>query len=233
MRAKKLDNITLIAVGSTRVLESVRALEYSMKNIQFPVAKIVTHERPKNLPARIHFESCKRLESSKEYSRYIIYDLHKHVDTDYCLLIQWDGFIINPDRWEDEFLNWDYIGAVWPIREDAYIDPFDNHRRVGNGGFTLRSKKLLEIPQRVEIPFEVNEGTFYKHMNAGSYNEDGNICVHNRHLFEKCGAKFAPVDIAVRFSQELEVPEAKGIVPFGFHRYLPKGQSIKHGGHNV
>jgi len=218
----KLDNITLIAVGSTRVSESVRALEYSMRNIQFPTVKIVTHEKPINLPSSINFESCQKLNSSKEYSHYIIYDLHKHIDTDHCLLVQWDGFILNPNKWEDEFLNWDYIGAPWPIRENAYIDPFNNHIRVGNGGFTLRSKKLLEIPQHVEIPFEVNKGTFYKHMNAGSYNEDGNICVHNRHLFEESGARFAPVDVAVRFSQELPVPESKDVTPFGFHRHVPE-----------
>ena len=89
------------------------------------------------------------------------------------------------------------------------------------------------MPHIEEIPFEVNEGTFSKHMNAGSYNEDGNICVHNRHLFEKHGVKFAPGEVAVRFSQELEVPESQGIVPFGFHCYLPKGQNIQHGGYNV
>ena len=123
--------------------------------------------------------------------------------------------------WSDDFLEWDYIGAVWPFRNDAFIDPFGNHQRVGNGGFTLRSRKVLEVPQIEDIPFEVNEGTFYKHMNAGAYNEDGNICVHNRHLFKKHGVKFAPIDVAVRFSQELPVPEATGIKPFGFHRYLP------------
>ena len=59
-------------------------------------------------------------------------------------------------------------------------------------------------------------------MNAQAYNEDGNICVHNKHLFEKHGVKFAPVEVAVRFSQELPVPESEGITPFGFHRYLPR-----------
>jgi len=221
MSKTKLDNVTLVAVGSTQVPKTIRALEYSMRDMQFAEVKIVTHEKPDNLSERIAFESCEKLNSSKEYSHYVIYNLHKHINTDYCLLIQWDGFIINSDKWDPEFLNWDYIGGAWPIRENAYIDPFDNHQRVGNGGFTLRSRKLLEVPQIEDIPFEVNQGTFYKHMNAGSYNEDGNICVHNRHLFEKHGVRFAPVDVAVRFSQELPVPESKGIRPFGFHRYLP------------
>lgn len=215
-----LPNVTLIAVGSTKVQETVVALKKSYSKINFNCVKIVTHEKPENLPDEIKFEQCDRLKSIDEYSFYCIYKLTENVQTDYCLLIQHDGFVIRPEKWDNEFLNYDYIGAPWPIRQDAYIDPFDNHIRVGNGGFTLRSKKLLEVPSKIEIPFEVNVGTFYKHMNAGSYNEDGNICVHNRHLFEQLGCKFAPIEVACRFSQELDVPEAKGIKPFGFHRYM-------------
>jgi hypothetical protein len=228
MEKIKLDNVTLLALGSTRIIESLVALQYSAKDIDFGAVKFVSHERPEKMPAGVQFEKFKDFEkiNFKEYSHYCIYNLVNHIETDFVLLIQWDGFIINPDKWEDEFLDWDYIGAAWPIREDAFIDPFGNHQRVGNGGFTLRSRKVLEIPQYEEIPFEVNQGTFYKHMNAGSYNEDGNICVHNRHLFEKHGVKFAPIDVAVRFSQELPVPESEGIVPFGFHCYLPKGQVL-------
>jgi len=219
----KLDNITLLALGSTQINENLMALKYSAKNIDFGAVKFISHECPKNLPENVQFEKFNDFEkiSFKEFSYYCIYKLIEHVDTDYMLMIQPDGFIINPDCWTDEFLDWDYIGAPWPIRDDAYIDPFGNHHRVGNGGFTLRSRKVLEVPQIEDIPFEVNQGTFYKHMNAGAYNEDGNICVHNRHLFEKHGVKFAPVELAVRFSQELPVPEAEGVRPFGFHRYMP------------
>ena len=226
MSKLELNNITLIAVGSTKVAQSISALEYSMQNIDFPIVKLITHEKPANLPEKIKFEQCRRLKSSKEYSFYVIYDLHNHIETDYCLLIQWDGFVINPLQWNNNFLEWDYIGAPWPIKADAYIDPFGNHIRVGNGGFTLRSKNLLDLPKYEHIPFEVNQGDFYKHMDAGSYNEDGNICVHNRHIFEKHGIKFAPIDIAAKFSQELPTPESEGIKPFGFHRHLPKGSII-------
>jgi hypothetical protein len=223
MEKLNLTNITLLALGSTQAWENLMALKYSTKGINFGAVKFISHERPENLPEGIQYEKFHDFEniSYKEFSYYCIYKLVEHVDTEYMLMIHPDGFVINPDSWTDEFLEWDYLGAPWPIRPDAYIDPFGNHQRVGNGGFTLRNRKILEIPQIEEIPFEVNQGTFYKHMNVGAYNEDGNICVHNRHLFEKHGARFAPLELAVRFSQELPVPEAEGIKPFGFHRYLP------------
>lgn len=223
MSKLQLKDITLLALGSTQIKENLMALQYSSKNIDFGAVKFISHKEPENLPENITYEKFNDFEniSYKEFSYYCIYKLVEHVDTKYMLMIHPDGFVINPQLWSNDFLEWDYIGAAWPIKEDAFIDPFGNHHRVGNGGFTLRSRKVLEVPQIEDIPFEVNEGTFYKHMNAGAYNEDGNICVHNRHLFKKHGVKYAPVEVAVRFSQELPVPEAKGIKPFGFHRYLP------------
>ena len=77
----------------------------------------------------------------------------------------------------------------------------------------------MEVPNWVEVPFDVNEGDFYKHMGVGLTNEDGNICVHNRHIYEAAGCRFAPLDVACRFSNESEVPEQNGIDTFGFHKY--------------
>ena len=45
--------------------------------------------------------------------------------------------------------------------KDSYIDPFGNQHQVGNGGFSLRSKKLLEVPTKVEVPWETNNSDFY------------------------------------------------------------------------
>jgi len=83
----------------------------------------------------------------------------------------------------------------------------------------LRSKKLLDLPAHVEIPWEVNVGDFYKHMNAGLYNEDGNICVHNRHIFEANGCKFAPVNVASKFAREATLPDSEKET-FGFHYHF-------------
>ena len=54
------------------------------------------------------------------------------------LIIQHDGFILNHKAWDNEFLNYDYIGAPVYWMGNKLIE-------VGNGGFSLRSKKLLKI----------------------------------------------------------------------------------------
>jgi hypothetical protein len=219
----ELPNVTLVCIASIKIPQSIFALQKSMHGINYGNVKFITHEDLPNLPEGIEFSKCHEIKSIDDYSYYCIYNLSQHIDTDYCLLIQHDGFVINPDKWDNDWFNYDYIGALWMKTPTAYIDPWGKGHRVGNGGFSFRSKKLLDVPKRAYVHFDVNWGDFYKHMDAGSTAEDGNICVHNRHIYEALGCKFAPVEVAARFSHERSLPETQGIKPFGFHFFLPEG----------
>jgi hypothetical protein len=68
------------------------------------------------------------------------------------LVAQWDGFVWQHRMWDPAFLDYDYIGAPWP----AHLTRGEQHRnhRVGNGGFSLRSRKLQQFlaeDPRVEV----------------------------------------------------------------------------------
>jgi|TARA_Y100000287_G_scaffold94206_1_gene75092 hypothetical protein len=231
-----LSRVTCFAIDNTnRVEETIQAL-HTCKNVaNFGEVKLVT------LPQYIekYQEECdeegiilerqvRPLTNIDEYNYYILYHLHKHINTDYVLLVQDHAFIINPDAWRDDFFDYDYIGAPWPWRERAYITPYGEHQRVGNGGFSLRSKKLLEVPLKQWIPFKVAEmSDFYQMFGGNNTNEDGNITVHNKHLYEKRGCKIAPIEVAKYFSYESPVPENSGIIPFGFHNNLPPGVTVE------
>jgi hypothetical protein len=87
----------------------------------------------------------------------------------------------------------------------------------------------MNLPNEVEIPFRVSDQPdFYKMFGCENTNEDGNICVHNRHIFEENGCKIAPLEVAKYFSYESPISENQGILPFGFHRNIPPGVSIVH-----
>jgi len=221
-----LNEVTLVSVAALNFDAVINAMEKSRRYISFFDCKIVTPTIPEKLPAGIKWEKASQLRLRSngidDYSHFMLYELWKVIESEYCLVIQADGYVLNPECWRDEFLNYDYIGAPWPKKEDAYIDPFGKHQRVGNGGFSLRSKRLLEVPRNHIVPWEVNTGNFYKHMNAASLAEDGNICVHNRHVFEGAGMSFAPLEVAMDFSRELPIPEFDGRRTFGFHRYKPQ-----------
>ena len=230
----ELSDVTLISVDTTDNLDgTLKGIYTSMMGINFGAVKLITTKEQikKNTDLKEEGitleEPVREIKNYNDYNYYVIYCLHNHVETSHCLLVQPDGFVLFPDKWDDEWLKYDYIGAPWPLVKDSYIDPFGNQHQVGNGGFSLRSKKLLEVPTKVEVPWETNNSDFYW-MPPGvvNYHEDGNICVHNRHIFVEQGCEFAPVNVAARFSQENRIPECEGITPFGFHYRLPPGVEL-------
>lgn len=127
------------------------------------------------------------------YNRFMLTGLADHVRTSHVLVMQWDGFVSEPDRWSPDFLQWDYIGAPWYHGGSA--------GSVGNGGFSLRSRKLLQALREIDHP-DTREP------------EDMAICVTLRPLLEsRHGIRFAPLEVAQRFACEYG-PFRRA---FGFH----------------
>ncbi len=204
-----LKNVTIISVACLRVPETIRAIHKSMNGINFGAAKLLTSEDVTD--ETIEIIKIEKLDY-ENYNRFVVFELYKYIDTDYVLIVQDDGYVINPEMWRDEFFNYDYIGAPWmlppPNDSVSFRDPFGNIMRVGNGGFSFRTKKLLEMPTKLNLEWR----SYY-----GYFNEDGFFTCHNRHLIEKQGCIYAPIDVAKYFSHEAEIPEIQGITPFGFH----------------
>ncbi len=209
MNKLHLGDLTLVTVSSVNIRDTIDALMYCCKAIRFAEVKLITHTKPDNLPSPIQYCRGPKIASLDEYSRFMLYDLHRYIDTPFCLTIHRDGVVVNPGKWREEFLSYDYIGAPWPI-DDTFKTSEGVYQRVGNGGFSLRSKRLLEFPEKSAIPFESDRNCLH---------EDVLICVTYRHLFESNAMKIAGIDIARYFAHEIKVPEIKGIKPFGFHKY--------------
>ena len=123
------------------------------------------------------------------------YKVPKYVETSHMLFVQWDSWILNPEAWTDEFLEYDYVGAPWW---------YEDGKNVGNGGFSLRSTRLMRHvganPEK--YPFATAE--------------DDQLCRVHREALEAEGFRWAPEDLAYRFSREVtgwERPDKS----FGFH----------------
>ena len=86
----------------------------------------------------------------KSLNQEYIKNLHTYFETEYCLTIQNDGF---PLRQGLEYFTGkaDYIGAPWPANGDNWITRIllKPNTRVGNGGFSLRSKQICEAASRL------------------------------------------------------------------------------------
>ena len=199
---KQFKNITIICIDGVDPNQGLKALKYSMKDIDFAKSIIMSHIKPDNITEGIIFEQIEQL-THDSYSPFVLSKLSSYVDTEYCLLINDDGFIINSDLWDDQFLDYDYIGAPWK--------DYGQLNRVGNGGFSLRSKKLIDLCTNINaLPGE---------------HEDGAICLRNKYALEQHGCKFAPVEVAMKFSLESRIPECDFDLnkSFGFHgRGIPE-----------
>ncbi|MBN1469626.1 MAG: hypothetical protein JW924_12945 [Fusobacteriaceae bacterium] len=207
----KLEKVTLVAMSCNQVRRTIKALQYSMKGIEFAEVILLTHKKPFLLPKGIKYKQIDKIKSIDDFNYKMIYELHKYIDTEFALLVHYDGFVVNPDKWRDDFLDYDYIGSPFPLPTDdfSYRDYYGNICRVGNS-VSIRSKRLLEFPEKVNLPWESDHGFF---------NEDGWICCKNKHIIEENGMKIAPLDIAKYFGHENMIPEIEGIIPFVFHKW--------------
>lgn len=174
----KLPNVTICAIDSVQPEKAQKAIERSKRQIKYGAELFINHSS---------------INSRQAYSQFMLQELHKYIKTEFVLVVQWDGWVINASAWQPEFLDYDYIGAVWPWHPEGL--------RVGNGGFSLRSKRLLELTAEPKF--------VYKNLN-----EDDLICHVNRDYLVSNGIKFAPEELARYFSYEREL---SNLQTFGFH----------------
>jgi len=180
----EVNNCTLFCVDCVQPELAAHALEKSCEKIKFKVVKFFSNVRPKNLHKDFEFIEIQNINNLEEYSRFIIYILPSYIDTDFCFSVHHDGFIINPELWNDAFLQYDYIGAPWK-RTACFLY---NGERVGNGGVSIRSKRLVDFTQKIYMNNIGHEDTF--------------ICASLRQHLTNSGFTFAPLNVAANFSVE-------------------------------
>ena len=190
-----LTNVTMVSVNCVNPIQSVKALLYSSRDIDFAEMLLISNKKPDNLPESIRFVETQQ--TTWQEGNLVAYrTLPDLIETDYYLGIHDDGFVINPHLWENEFFEYDYIGAPW--KDEG------QRNRVGNGGFVLKSKKFIDLCRYIEY--------LGKH-------DDGELTNYYYDYFIQNGCKYAPVEVAMRFSLESKIPECEYNLDncFGFH----------------
>ena len=188
-----LDNITLCAVDCLYQDLSIAAIEKSAEYLEFNKCILFSDQQYNH--QYIDTVKIDKITCMDDYDRFIFKELHKLIDTDYLIILQWDGLIIDNISWNNRYRDYDYIGVPWSFDDYGNV--------VVNGGFSLRSKKLLTA--LTDDVFEI------VHNKA----EDDDICRGYRSsLEEEYGIKFAPLSLAEKFSYESSVPTQS---TFGFH----------------
>lgn len=211
-----LNNVTLVAVACNEFKQIYRAIDISTRNIAFKKVKFISNEKIDI--NGVDFIEINKLDKNG-YNEFIVKELYKYIDTDYALLIQWDGFVLNKDAWTDEFFKYDYIGAPWWLNDEF---------NVGNGGFSLRSKKILEFVHNL-TPLAPRNYVELAGGKADNFTpEDAIICRYYGKFLRDCGFTFAPESLASKFSIEGNPKWGwSWNGQFGFHGPSVKNMPIK------
>jgi ADP-heptose:LPS heptosyltransferase len=188
-----LDKVTMICADCYNHGLAITALKKSLSQVT-PARTILFTDKLFNIPG-IETIIIEPIRSKREYSRFIIKELHKYIETEFILIVQGDGYVLDANQWSEEFLKYDAIGAPWP---------YDHDRRVGNGGAAIRSQKLQKILGTDELIDVVHP-------------EDQSVSIiYKFYLEEKYDIKFAPEELASKFSFELIEPTSP---TFAFHSF--------------
>lgn len=194
MKKLQLPNVCLCVADCYNYGSAVASIKRSMALCDFGSVKFLT-----NIPIKINGVEVIQIEninSKESYSKFVIREMYKYIDKDYVLIQQHDSWVLDIDAWTNEFFNVDVIGASW-----LYIDGRNN----SNGGFSLRTRRLMEIlatDENIKITHPEDEiiGRLYRH-----------------YLEEKYDIKFPNDELCDRFSFELRTPNQS---TFGFHSYF-------------
>jgi len=190
---RTLPTVTVVAITDRDYGQTIEAIHKTLQHIT--PAQVILFTDVIQFDEKFKNILVPRFGSWEGYNDFVVKELYQYITTEHILLIQHDGYVINGDSWTDEFLNYDYIGAPWTYKDG---------RNVGNGGFSLRSTKLHKILAQdpmIEITCPEDEiiGRLY------------------RRYLESKGIKFAPEELAHKFSFEMIPPKCK---TFGFHNYF-------------
>ena len=204
----ELPPVTLCCVDTRTPELALQAIARCTRHIRFAQVLLFTDTgRLASPPAGVRLVEL-RIDSVPAYSEFMLRGIRPYIDTSHWLIVQWDGFVLDPQAWDDGFLQYDYLGAPWP--------GIDGDAAVGNGGFSLRSRRLLDALADPAI--------------TPSHPEDVCICRDHRDLLQqRHGIRFAPRSLAARFAYERQpVPHPTfgfhGL--FNFHRVMPPAELL-------
>lgn len=125
----------------------------------------------------------------EKWNVFVNREVPRNIRTQFSMSVHEDGFILDPGLWNYDFLSFDYIGAPWPDRV------------VGNQGFSIESRRMLQSKMRLPI-------------DSGTIPSDNYLCRKHRSRLQNMGIRFAPAPLAEKFSTEMYGDD---LPSFGFH----------------
>ena len=204
------DQLTIVSVyGHNNGASAIPSIVRSMKELKGSKGLLISLEKPPKLPKKIAWKRCHAIDYLG-YSLFMMHGLYAYIETDYCLVVQDDGWVLNGKNFKPEYYDYDYIGAPSHCAfgdgnlylKFSWTQATEPVKVVQNGGFSLRSKRFLEACNKHGI----------MHLNSNEihgWNEDAQLSAILKPVLQSYGYKYCPDEIAKYFSIEY--------VGLGFH----------------
>jgi Protein of unknown function (DUF5672) len=246
---RDFSDITVVSVTGLQAIApgAARAIVQSVQGLPGSRGLLISPQRPDELPAGIDHVAIKPF-GYFEYSLFVLYALNEFIETEFALIVQDDGWVLNGNNWRPEFFEFDYLGAPIHLARVTCGQQVQYESRfrwmhslaaddclvenIYNGGFSLRSKRLLEAPRKYGLEFTVpmpavSAGPPYALQWDGDVVlEDVWLCLVARQRLEAEGLVFPSVDVAKYFSIEHATPDlhTREVIDqvFGHHSKLRK-----------
>lgn len=196
----QLPSVTLFAIDCLNTDLTIKVLEKCKSMVDFGDVKFLT-----SIPNSYqHSVKIQPLNSLVHYSVFMLKEFYKYIDTEHCLIVQRDGWILNPESFDFDLLKLDYCGGLYM-----------QYDRVGSGGFSLRSKKIMESVSKTIPDWDGTQKDAERLQRDLNYYEDGILSLSD---FSK-DFKIASLEQAANFSQAgNRNPLYFRATPFGWHR---------------
>jgi len=200
------------------------AIRQSMNQLPGARGLLLSPHRPEHLLPDVAHQSVAPF-GYMDYSLFVTYVLHHFIQSEFALIVQEDGWVLNGSNWCDDYFNYDYIGAPTHfarLTSPAGAQYFRNYRWtqfyksrsdsvaldvVMNGGFSLRSRKLLNAPQTLGLDYILPPPHLHSPENSmrwdsDAHMEDVQLSIHMKRTLCDAGIRFADYELAKQFSIE-------------------------------
>jgi|SRR5271157_64621 len=210
MNKLNLPDVTLICADCLHAERAIAVLEHCQSVCNFGAVAFFT-SLPCVYPHRIeipHFDGL------NDYSAFMLKKLGSYVTTSHIQVVQYDGWILNTDLWNPEWLNYDYVAP--PFIQSTTLED----AAIGSGGFSLRSKALTDAVAKLLPPWD---GQHSYDNSAGNNwgHEDGVISHRLRPALTDMGFRYITPKEAIKYAFGGN-PYFFEERTFGFHGFWPK-----------
>lgn len=196
----QLPTVTLIIIDCINADKAIKVIEHCKKLCDFGNIKFLT-----SIPVEYeHRVKIMPLNSLVSYSIFMLTRFSEHIQTEHCLIVQCDGWVLNPESFNFSWLELDFIGPL-----------FMQYDKVGSGGFSLRSKRLMDYCTQIMPKWDGTQKDADRIQEGLGYYEDGEISLSGK--FNQF--KIATLEQSANFAQGgNRNPNYFRERPFGYHR---------------